>query len=85
MNKNAQNLQTLKNIVGDKLFIAVAESLNGEHIVFNNHSCQGFISKAEQNAQIVKDFYDGKSQAELAEKYGLEISTIYRIVEQKPI
>lgn len=79
MNKNAQNLQTLKNIVGDEQFIIIAEQLNGEYIVFNNHSCQGFVSKEEQNVAIKKDFYHGMSVNELAKKYDMTVSNIYKI------
>lgn len=82
MNKNAQNLQILKDIVGVEQFIVIAEQLNGEHIVFNNHSCQGFVSKEEQTAAIMKDFYHGMSWGELADKYGLTVSALYKITEK---
>ncbi len=82
MNKNAQNLQILKDIVGVEQFIVIAEQLNGEHIVFNNHSCQGFVSKEEQAAAIIKDFYKGMSWGELADKYGLTVSALYKIIEK---
>lgn len=79
MNKNAQNLQILKDIVGVEQFIIIAEQLNGEHIAFNNHSCQGFVSKEEQNVAIKKDFYHGMSVNELAKKYDMTVSNIYKI------
>lgn len=83
MNKNSQNLQILKNIVGTEQFMVIAEQLNGEHIVFNNHSCQGFVSKEEQNAAILKDFYHGLSLGELANKYGLTTHAVYKITEKR--
>lgn len=82
MNKNAQNLQILKDIVGTEQFIVIAERLNGEHLTFNNHSCQGFISKDERNEAIMKDFYHGMSWGELADKYGLTVSALYKITEK---
>jgi len=83
LNKNARNLQILKNIVGVEQFRVIAEQLNGEHVVFNNHSCQGFISKEEQNSAIIKDFYHGLSLGELAEKYGLTTHAVYKITEKQ--
>lgn len=83
MNKNAKNLQVLKDIVGDEQFRVIAELLHGEHIVFNNYSRQGYVSKEEQNADIVRDFYNGMSKYELAFKYELGVDAIYKIVEQK--
>lgn len=79
MNKNAMNLQVLKDIVGVEQFIAIAEQLNGEHIVFNNYTCQGFVSKEKQNAAIKKDFYHGMSVDELAKKYDMTVSNVYKI------
>lgn len=82
MNKNSRNLQILKDIVGIDQFKIIAERLNGEHVVFNNHSCQGYVSKEEQNVAIMKDFYHGMSLEELADKYGLTISAVYKITER---
>ena len=82
VSKNAQNLQILKDIVGTEQFIVIAERLNGEHLTFNNHSCQGFISKDEQKAAIMKDYYHGMTWEELADKYGLTASALYKITEK---
>ncbi len=82
MNKNSRNLKILKDIVGIEQFKVIAERLNGEHIVFNNHSCQGFVSKEEREQAIRKDFFHGLSVWELAEKYGMAVSSIYKITEQ---
>lgn len=80
MNKNSHNLQILKDIVGMEQFRLIAETLNGEHITFNNHSCQGFISKSEQNTAIKKDYYHGMSVNELSKKYDMTVSSIYKII-----
>ena len=81
MNKNSENLQTLKNIVGVELFRAIIERLPGETIYIAN--CNGFASKEERDKEIRKDFYHGLSIPELAEKYGLSSCSIYKITEQK--
>ena len=85
MSKNAQNLQILKDIVGVELFIVISERLNGEHIAFGNHNCQGFVSKNEQANAIRKEFIHGKSVVELAEKYEMTVSNVYKITENKNI
>ena len=81
MNKNGENLQTLKDIVGVELFNRIIEELLGETIYIANYN--GFTSKEERNDAIRKEFYHGLSVSELAEKYGMSICSIYKITEQK--
>lgn len=81
MNKNSENLQIIKNIVGGELFRAIIEQLQGETIYVVNYN--GFASKEERDKEIRKDFYHGLSVPELADKYGLSSCSIYKITEQK--
>lgn len=77
---NTENLKTLKNIVGNELFSVIIERLKGEHIYFSNFS--GFATKEERDSEIRKDFYQGLSVPELAEKYKMKSWSIYKITEQ---
>lgn len=81
MNKNVENLQILKDIVGGDQFNVILERLTGEHIYFNKRVVSP--SKAERDAAIKDDFFGGLSITELADKYNLTIESIYKIVENK--
>lgn len=79
--KNVRNLQTLKGIVGEELFGVIVESLTGENIYFNKRMIHP--SKEERDAAIKKDYIYGMELSEIAEKYGLKISSLYKIIEQR--
>lgn len=81
MNKNVENLQKLKDIVGAELYNVINEQMPGEHIYFNKRS--EYPSRRERDAAIKDDFFGGVSITELADKYGLTITSIYKIVENK--
>jgi Mor family transcriptional regulator len=81
VNKNVENLQILKNIVGCDQFNVIVERLTGEHIYFNKRAVSP--SKAERDVAIKDDFFGGLSTTELADKYNLTIESIYKIVENK--
>lgn len=83
MNNNAQNLQTLRNIVGNDLYIIISNQLDGKLLAFNSYSCQGFVSKEEQNAAIKRDYYHGMTWDELQNKYGLTMSALYKITQKR--
>lgn len=78
MNKNSENLQALKDIVGVELFRVITERLPGETIYIAR-----FASKEERDREIRKDFYHGLSVPELAKKYELSTCSIYKITEQR--
>lgn len=81
VNKNVENLQILKDIVGGDQFNVIIEQLTGEHIYFNKRVVSP--SKAERDAAIKDDFFGGLSTTELADKYNLTIESIYKIVENR--
>ncbi len=81
VNKNVENLQTLRDIVGSDQFNVILERLTGEHIYFNKRVVSP--SKDERDAAIKKDYYHGIDMPELVDKYGLKLSSIYKIVESR--
>lgn len=83
MNRNTRNLQILRDKIGIDQFRDVAELLNKEHLTFGDFTRNGFVSKEEQRDAILKDFYHGYSWDELRDKYGLTVSALYKITENK--
>ena len=81
MNRNTENLKTIKNIVGDDLFHLIIRCLPGETVYFADYS--GYSSKSERDAAIKRDYYRGLSYQDITKKYGLHPSTVYRIVEKR--
>ena len=79
----ARNLQILREKIGVEQFRVIAELLNQEHLTFGDYTRGGFISKEEQRAAIMKDFYHGYSWNDLERKYGLTPSALYKITEKK--
>lgn len=77
--KDANNLQILKDIVGDELFRVIAERFSGQKIYFSNYS--GYCSKEERDAAVYKDMCHGMNIPEIAEKYDISISSVYKIIE----
>ena len=83
MNKNTRNLQILRDKIGIEQFRVIAELLNQEHLTLGDYTRNGFVSKEEQRDAIMKDFYHGYSWDELMDKYGLTVSALYKITENK--
>lgn len=81
MNKNTENLNAIKKIVGDELFERIVQDLSGETVYFTNY--RGFSSKLERNAAIRNDYFSGMSYEAMAKKYGLHPSTVYKITETR--
>ncbi|MBO4998178.1 MAG: hypothetical protein J6D02_09295 [Lachnospira sp.] len=81
MNKNAENLKILYDIVGADSFVKIVDRLAGENIYITD--CGGYPSKEIRNHCIKNDFFAGLSQDELATKYDLSIQSIYKIVESR--
>ena len=75
MSRNAERLKRLREMLGDALFSEVCSTFDGEILYI---ALRG--DKAERNAAIRLDFYRGAAADELAEKYGLSISQICKIV-----
>lgn len=79
--KNQDTLDFIRNIVGEEKFMEVAAALAGERVSFPK-SFQ-WLDKTERNKAIQSDLYGGAEIAELARKYDLSESHVYKIVEKR--
>lgn len=79
--KNQDTLDFMRNIIGEEKFMEVASALAGERITFPR-SYQ-WLDKDERNRAILCDFYNGTDIENLAEKYELSESHVYKIVERR--
>lgn len=79
--KNQDTLDFMRNIIGEEKFMEVSSALAGERITFPR-SYQ-LMGKKERNQAILIEFYEGSSIPELAEKYDLSESHVYKIVERQ--
>lgn len=75
-------LERLKDLLGDEKYAQVAKELSGVTVYFpENYMWQ---DKADRNAKLKEDFYSGKYEiSDLAKKYELSISRVYKIVQNK--
>lgn len=81
VNKNVELLVDLKDILGANLFKTFVERHPGEVLYLPKRG--EYASKEERDEAIKDDFFDGMSNVELADKYNLSITSIYKIVEGK--
>lgn len=79
MNKNEIALNTLKNIIGSSLFSEVCEKMSGCSLYIPSSS----RNKEERNKEIRFDFYSGLNYLQIAKKYNLSLSQIYKIIESR--
>jgi Mor family transcriptional regulator len=72
----------LKKIIGDELYQTVIKELSGTMVYFPaNHEWQ---DKEERNDCLREDYYSGKFEiSDLALKYNISISRVYKIIENK--
>ena len=75
---NELKLLALQEIIGEDLFNAVCSRYEGESIYFPS---RGFPSKAERDTAIIHEFYEGAEIPDLARKYKLSASQVYKIVQ----
>ena len=76
-------LKILRKLLGEPLYGEVAEQLAGTTVYFPSNT--GFTDLEERNMQIKDDFYSGKYEvSDLARKYNLSISRIYKIIQSRP-
>lgn len=81
MNSKAA-LKKLRGIVGDAAFEQIALQLAGTTVYFPSNA--EFTDREERNLQIRDDFYSGNYEvSDLARKYDLSISRIYKIIQSK--
>ncbi len=76
-----KNLHLLKNLLGDDLFLTVADVLAGQRVSFPKRLDS--MDKTGRNQAIQDDYSSGEglSIMELSQKYELEQSQIYKIIE----
>lgn len=79
MSKNEINLKLLEGITGSEIFKQILEAFPGERLYIPGRG--EFSSKHERNEAIWRDFCNDMSISELANKYGLSIDSIYRIID----
>lgn len=75
-------LERLRELIGEENYTVVAEKLAGATVYFpENHAWQ---DKAARNARLKEDFYSGNYEiSDLAKKYDLSISRVYKIVQNR--
>jgi len=78
---NVELLEELRELVGVEQFKRISEHFKGEKIYFASYG--EYISKEERDAVIWKDFIHGMPIPDIADKYGLQSSTVYKIIENR--
>jgi len=82
MNSKAA-LKMLRELLGEALYGKIADELAGTTVYFPSNI--DFTDREERNMQIKDDFYSGKYEvSDLARKYNLSISRIYKIIQSRP-
>lgn len=75
-------LEKLRVVIGDEKYSEVINELAGATVYFPEN--YEWSDKTSRNEQIREDFYSGKYEiADLARKYDLSISRIYKIVQNR--
>jgi len=81
MNSKAA-LKKLRELVGEAAYETIAVQLAGTTVYFPANT--QFTDLEERNLQIRDDFYSGSYEvADLARKYDLSISRIYKIIQAR--
>lgn len=75
-------LDELKRMLGEADYKRVVDLLAGSTVYFpENHDWQ---DKQDRNMMLREDFYSGNYEvADLAQKYDLSISHVYKIIQKK--
>ena len=81
MGSNAKNLSALKDMIDDESkFKAIVERFRGEKIYFTGYG--EFCTKEERDQAVYDDFRKGMNVVEIADKYEISTSLVYKICEQ---
>ncbi len=81
MNSKAA-LKTLRELVDSATYERITAQLAGTTVYFPSNA--EFADREERNLQIRDDFYSGNYEvADLARKYDLSISRIYKIIQSQ--
>ena len=75
-------LERLRVLIGEEKYAVVSRELSGVTVYFpENYVWQ---DKKDRNAKLKEDFYSGQYEiSDLARKYELSISRVYKIVQNK--
>lgn len=78
-------LKTLRNIIGEEAYKQVLEQMAGTTVYFPTlPSNAEWMDKEQRNISLKEDFYSGKYEVgDLARKYDLSISRVYKIIQGK--
>lgn len=78
-------LKVLKRIIGDDVYQQVLEELAGSTVYFPAIlSNPEWMDKEQRNINLKEDFYSGNYEVgDLARKYELSISRVYKIIQGK--
>ena len=77
-----QALDIIRKYAGDEAFGKISEELRGETVYFPADYQWG--DKASRNDALKEDFFSGKYEiSDLARKYDLSISSVYKIVQSR--
>ena len=80
--KSKDALERLKAIVGDDLFNELTNTFSGTTIYFPSNL--EWRDKSARNISLREDFYSGKYEiSDLANKYKLSISRVYKIIQKR--
>ncbi len=75
-------LTVLRKIVGDELYQTIITELSGTMVYFPSN--YEWHDKEERNSCLRADYYSGKYEiSDLALKYNISISRVYKILENK--
>lgn len=76
-------LRKLKSIIGDEAYQQVLEQMAGTTVYFPMASTNAeWMNKEQRNLILREDFYSGKYEVrDLARKYDLSISRVYKIIQ----
>ena len=75
-------LKKLRELVGETTYTAIVSQLAGTTVYFPSNT--EFSDLEERNLQIRDDFYSGDYEvADLARKYNLSISRVYKIIQAR--
>lgn len=84
MNSKAA-IEYLKAVLSREDFATIMEELSGTTVYFPASQSNGeWMDKNERNTALKEDYYSGKYEVvDLAKKYDLSISRVYRIVQKR--
>lgn len=81
MNSKAA-LKKLRELLDESTYSAIVSTLAGTTVYFPNNT--EFTDLEERNLQLRDDFYSGDYEvADLARKYDLSISRVYKILQTR--